>query len=510
MDKLNRKYLISNIDSLNQRILLGPVCNFPVKVLQFGEGNFLRAFADWMINVMNRQGLFKGNVVVLQGVAKGLEETINNQEGLYTVLLRGIDNASSKICKEIVTCVDKCINPYQRFDECLKYAASEELRVIISNTTEAGISYVPEDKLTDMPPSSFPAKLTVLLYRRYKTFGGDLSKGFIILPCELIDRNGDNLKSIIMQYCEDWGLEKQFIYWVENANHFLNTLVDRIVTGFPKDEIQNIYSELGYIDELVVAGELFHLWVIEGDIKLSEEIPLHKAGLNVIWTHNLALYRERKVRILNGAHTMTALAAYLKGLDTVGDCLKDKLTEKFILHGIYKEIIPTLSLTEKELQSYADSVLERFANPYVKHSLLSISLNSVSKFKTRVLPSLISYMNKFRSIPKVLAFSFAALIVFYRGTDIRDGCLIGNRNGIEYSIMDDMTVLRFFSNIWIEFGDCVQSAKSIAAKVLSNIEMWGEDLCKYHGLVEEVSEWLINILENGVEKAMNDLMEKVQ
>ncbi|MCZ8517835.1 tagaturonate reductase [Paenibacillus filicis] len=275
----------------------------PERVLQFGEGNFLRGFFNWMLHQMNQKELFNGQAVVIQPISSGMTDMINEQNGMYTLLLRGIQNGNRVEEAELITSIRRGINPYTDYKSFLHCASNPDLRFIVSNTTEAGIAYEPNDQYHHAPPSSFPGKLTVFLHKRFIAFHGDLSKGFIILPCELIDRNGDQLKQIVLRYARQWQLGEDFEEWLEH-NHFLNTLVDRIVTGYPKEEIGKLTARLGYVDHLFNTAEPFHLWVIEGDRRLSGELPLVDAGLNVIWTNDLTPYRTRKVRLLNGAHTI--------------------------------------------------------------------------------------------------------------------------------------------------------------------------------------------------------------
>jgi len=477
----------------------------PERIIQFGEGNFLRAFVDWMVHEMNEQGLFNGKVVVVQPIPQGKIPELNEQDGLYTLFLRGIQDGKVIEKKEIIHSISRGINPYTNWQELLQCAANPDLRFMVSNTTEAGIAYVDEEQPIDRCPSSFPAKVAAFLYERYKCFSGAPDRGMVIIPCELIDRNGDELKRIVLQYIEKWKLEDSFREWIENCNFFLNTLVDRIVTGYPKEEAEEITARLGYQDKLLDTGEIFHLWVIEGDKRFDEEIPFTKAGLHVLWTDDMAPYRTRKVRILNGAHTMTVLAAYLYGKDTVGECVSDPVIGEYMKRGIFEEVIPTLDLPEEDKRKFAADVLERFANPFIKHYLLSIALNSVSKFKVRVLPSLLDYVHKKRQLPKILSFSLAALIAFYRGVEIKDGALLGDRNGEAYSILDDSDVLEFFAKCWREYGED-QDAAALARKVLGRQSFWGQDLNGIEGLAGFVAKSLKNILDKGMKKAIEELL----
>ncbi len=375
----------------------------PEKVIQFGEGGFLRGFVDWMLKKMNDNGSFNGNVCVVQPIEAGLCDMLTEQDCVYTHLCRGKEGVE----KSIIDVISRCVKPYEDFESYLKLAQNPEFRFIVSNTTESGIVFSDEDKITDAPPKTFPAKVTLLLKKRYE-LGLD---GFIFLPCELIDRNGDNLKKCILKYAKLWNLDDGFIKFVEEKNIFTNTLVDRINTGYPKGE----ELDLGYEDKMVNTSETFHLWVIETDYDLESELPFSKADLNVIVTKDkLEMYRTRKVRILNGAHTSLVPHALLSGFDTVKSCVDDPTMYEHIRKCVFDEIIPTLDLPKDELLSYANDVLERFSNPYIKHYLSSIALNSVSKFKVRVLPSILEYIKRYNEMPKTLLFSFKRLIEFYK------------------------------------------------------------------------------------------------
>ena len=375
----------------------------PERVIQFGEGGFLRGFADWMIQALNEKTEFCGSVVVVQPIKDGMCDLLTSQNCVYTHLIRGVEGVE----KSVIDVISRCVKPYDNYDEYLKLAENPDFRFIISNTTEAGICYDEDDSLDSAPAKTFPAKLTQLLYRRF-TLGLD---GFIILPCELIDRNGDNLKKAVLKYAERWALGADFDSWINSKNHFCNTLVDRINTGYPKGED----IDLGYEDNMLNTSEFFHLWVIEADCDIEAELPFSKAGLNVIVTKDkLEMYRTRKVRILNGAHTSLVAYALLEGFDTVKSCMEDRVMRAHAEKCVFEEIIPTLDLPRDELEAYANSVLERFSNPYIKHYWSSIVLNSVSKFKVRVLPSILEYIKRFGKMPATLIFSFAKLIDLYK------------------------------------------------------------------------------------------------
>ena len=405
------------------------------KIIQFGEGGFLRGFADWMIKKVNDKADFNGKVVVVQPIENGMCDMLSAQDCVYTHICRGIEGI--EVQKNDV--ISRCVKPYDNFDEYLKLAEKEDFRFVVSNTTEAGIVFSDEDKITDTPAKTFPGKLTQLLKKRFDLKLG----GFVFLPCELIDKNGENLKKCIMQYADLWELGDDFINWIETENIFCNTLVDRINTGFPKDE----KIELDYEDNMINTSEYFHLWVIEGYGDLFKEIPFDKCDLNVILTDKLEMYRTRKVRILNGAHTSLVPYALLEGFDTVKSCVDSEKMNEHIRKCVFDEIIPTLDLPEKELEQYANDVLTRFANPYIKHYLSSIALNSVSKFKVRVLPSIIEYIKRFNKMPETLIFSFAKLIEFYR-TDMTN---------------DDAEIVAFMKSASV-------------SDILKNTKLWDEDL----------------------------------
>ncbi len=405
------------------------------KIIQFGEGGFLRGFCDWMIQIANEKTDFAGMVTVVQPIKQGMCDMLTAQDCNYTHICRGLEGVEIKK----VECISRCVKPYDDFEGYMALAENPDFRFVISNTTEAGIVFDPRDQFTDRPANTFPGKLTQLLKRRF-----DIGMpGFIFLPCELIDKNGANLKKCILEYAVLWNLGDDFKAWIEEKNIFCNTLVDRINTGYPKGEELN----LGYEDNMANTSEYFHLWVIEGCNDLFNELPLGQCGLNVILTDNLEMYRTRKVRILNGAHTSLVPYALLSGLDTVKSCIDDPTMNAHLKKCIYEEIIPTLDLPKKELIEYADNVMTRFANPYIKHYLSSIALNSVSKFKVRVLPSILEYVKRFNKMPETLVFSFAKLIEFYR---------VGETN-------DDAVVTAFMKSATVE-------------EILKNTALWGEDL----------------------------------
>lgn len=458
--------------------------NRPEKILQFGEGNFLRAFVDWMIDKANNDGVYDGSIVLCQPIRQGLKDIINAQDGTYTLVMRGGENGKPVEKVEVLTSVSRCINPYEDYEALLAIARSKTLEVVVSNTTEAGISYHEGDQLSDRPPVSFPAKITAFLYERYTHFAGDPEKGLLFLPVELIDNNGGELKKLVLRYAKEWGLSEAFASWVEEANKFTSTLVDRIVTGYPREHIAEFEEKLGYRDNILDTSELFNLWVIEGKKEWADILPLHKTDANVVWTDDVRPYKKRKVRILNGGHTSTVLAAYLSGYDIVRDFMKDSVFKNFLNRVIDDEVIPTLDLPKEDLKSFAAAVNDRFDNPFIDHKLLDISLNSCSKFNARCLPSLLEYAEQEGKLPPHLIFSLAAFIRFYKVME-RDGAYYGVReDGSEYPVRDDADVLAFFEAAWKD-----EDASEAAKKVLSNTAFWsGRDLTEVSGLLALVSE----------------------
>lgn len=473
---------------------------FPIQVIQFGEGNFLRGFADHMIDIANEKGIFQGNIAIVKPRPGGSREVYEAQNCNYTVLLRGKQDGKVLTDTRVVTSVSRFLRACEEYEEYLSLAEEPSLRIVISNTTEAGITLSEEDRFTDTPPVSFPAKLCQFLYHRYQAFDGDLQKGLTILPTELISHNGDTLKALLVTLAADWNLEPGFLTWMEKACVFCNTLVDRIVSGYPKEEADALMAEWGYEDRLAVVGEPFGLWVIESPKpeETQEVFPLHQAGLPVVFTHDLTAYEERKVRVLNGAHTTMVLAAFLAGETIILDCMKNPTIRSY-LSMAFAEILPSVPLPSKDVEAFAKEVTERFENPFLQHKLLSIALNSVSKWRARVLPSLKDYLHTQGRLPQILTFSFAALLRFYTPDRVVDGTLFGKRGGEEYPILDTPEVLRFFQEAM------ALPAKELVQAVAARVDFWGEDLNLFPGFTDSVTGYCQAILQEG----MLPLLEKL-
>ncbi|MBQ8312658.1 MAG: tagaturonate reductase [Clostridia bacterium] len=476
-----------------------PAASRPVKVLQFGEGNFLRAFVDYFIDIANEKTDFNGSVALVKPISIGtLFPAFKEQDYRYTVLLRGLVDGQAVEQSRVVTSVSDAVDAYADYDAYAAYAKCETLRFIVSNTTEAGIVLDESDKLELCPPNSYPGKLTKLLYERAEHFNYAQDKGLIILPVELIDDNGIMLKKCVKALCKLWNLGEKFERWLDEACVFTSTLVDRIVTGYPRGEDQAIWQQLGYEDRILVTAEPFGLWVIESEKDISSELPLPACGLPVIYTDNQKPYKQRKVRILNGAHTSFVPMAFQCGYDYVLDAMNDPMIKKFMQDTLYDEVIPTLTLPKDDLMAFAEAVTGRFMNPYIKHALLSICLNSVSKWRARCMPSLLVYAEKEGKLPQHLTFSLAALMGLYHGGKIVDGKLECTRDGETYTLQDDAAVLCFFAE------KSTLPAREMVEAFLGNESFFGSELIKVPGIVESVTASLEDILARGMKAVMTE------
>lgn len=472
--------------------------NAPERVLQFGEGNFLRAFADYWFDMANEKAGWNGKCVLVQPIAQGLTQRINRQEGLYTLYLRGRQNGEKVDVKRVISSVSRCLNPYEKqdYDAMMDVAAGEALEYIVSNTTEAGIVYDPSCRLEDCPPASFPAKLTQVLLHRWRAG----RPGVVVLSCELIDNNGKELLRCVNQYIKQWGLEEGFARWVNGDCTFCSTLVDRIVPGRIRDaaEAARLEDENGYRDALIDVGEVFGVWNIEGPEWLAEKLPFRAAGLNCPVVPDVTPYKKRKVRILNGAHTGFVPGAYLAGYDIVRDCMQDDVILGFMNRMLHEEVIPTLPLDRQDLEAFAAAVQDRFNNPFINHELMSITLNSTSKWRARNMPSLLEYAQTAGKLPPCLAMSFAAYIAFY-SSDIQalteQGLVCRRPKGNEYTVSDDRWVLEFY------YSRRGVSDETLVHDVMTNEKMWGQDLTLVPGFEQAAAENLRRIRTEGARAA---------
>ena len=472
----------------------------PEKVLQFGEGNFLRAFVNYWFDLANEKAGWNGKCVLVQPIAPGLANMINEQEGLYTLYLRGSQNGQKVDDKRVISSVSRCLNPYEEdgFQQMLEVAASDDLEIIVSNTTEAGIVYDPACQLNDRPCSSFPGKLTQVLYHRYQAG----KKGILMLACELIDNNGKELRKCVNQYIDQWGLEDGFRKYVNEECTFCGSLVDRIVPGRIRDpkEVAELEQKHGYADPLLDVGEVFGLWVIEGDTALNDVLPFRKAGLEdkVFVTPDMTPYKKRKVRILNGAHTGFVLGAYLAGHDIVRECMNDPVVLGYMNKMLLEEVVPILPLDQEDCKNFAAAVQDRFNNPFVNHELMSISLNSTSKWRARNMPSFLEYIEKTGKLPTCLTMSFAAYVAFFSNEiqELTDAGLVCRRpKGNCYTCQDDRWVLEFYYN------HRNGSVEALVHAVMTNQQMWGRDLTEIPGFEAATVQNLTLIREKGAKAA---------
>ncbi|MEI6752078.1 MAG: tagaturonate reductase [Paludibacter sp.] len=481
MERLNRKS--ANISTA-----------YPERIIQFGEGNFLRAFVDWMVCNMNKKADFNSSVVVVQPLPNGMIDMLNEQDGLYHVNLQGLDKGETVNSIELIDVISRSLNPYTQFEEYLKLAEQPEMRFVFSNTTEAGIAFDEECKLEDAPANSYPGKLTQLLYHRFKTFNAAADKGLLIFPCELIFHNGTELKKTIQQYIELWNLGADFQNWFETACGVYSTLVDRIVPGYPRNTINEILEKIQLEDRLVVQAEIFHLFVIEAPKNVAKEFPADKAGLNVLFVPDEKPYHERKVTLLNGPHTVLAPVGYLAGLNIVKECLRDEVMSKFVYMIMYKELIETLDLPKAELKKFADDVVERFNNPFVHHLLTSIMLNSFPKFKTRDLPGLKKYLERKGELPSGIVLGLAAIITYYKG---------GKRGSTDIVPNDDKAIVDLLKILW-----SLNDIEVVAKGVLAAEFIWDENLNLIPGLTEKLTFYLKLIQEFGMKEAVRSIVSK--
>ena len=479
----------------------------PEKVMQFGEGNFLRAFVDDFFDIANEKAGWNGKVVLVQPINAGLSELINRQEGLYTLYLRGSQNGQRVDEKRVISAVSRCLNPYAEWDKVLDLARSDDLEIIVSNTTEAGIVHDNESGFDQVPPHSFPAKLTRVLYERFMAG----KPGIVMLSCELIDNNGKELLKCVNQYIDDWKLSEDFRSWVNGQNVFCSTLVDRIVPGRIRDEaeVRRLAEQNGYDDPLTDVGEVFGVWVIEapggaeGVACLENQLPFKAAGCPVMVVPDVTPYKKRKVRILNGAHTGFVLGAYLAGYDIVRDCMHDDVILGYMNKMLYEEVIPTLPLDKEDCKQFAAAVQDRFNNPFVNHELMSISLNSTSKWRARNMPSFLDYVDQQGALPRCLTTSFAAYVAFY-SNDIQGltdkGLVCKRPKGNEYTVSDDRWVLEFYD------AHRNDDEAALVHAVMTNADMWGQDLSQVPGFEAEVVRILKVIREKGAKEAYRETL----
>ena len=509
MKRLNKDFLLDYSSSIDITVPKPNFYDLPVKIIQFGEGRFIRAFLDYFIEIANHKQLFNGRSIIVQPRKADKISLFNNQDGLFTLCAQGLRDEVQIQEFTIISAIKKALAAKTQWKETLKLAEIPTVEIIASNTTEAGLIYDENDSIDKEPPDSFPGKLTALLYQRFQHFDGDFDKGLLILPLELIENNGTLLKELVLKLAKYWNLEDDFISWLNSANSFCNSIVDRIVTGYPnKEELNQFQQKLGYEDQLFNVSELYHSWIIEADKgEIGSIIPFDKAGLNVQFVSNIQEYFLRKVRILNGAHTSMVPIAYLSGKDFVKESIEDHLINIFIKNLLENEAIPFIGLPQNELLAYKDTIIERFRNPFIQHKLLSISLYSSSKIRLRVLPSLLAYYNRHKKIPPLLPFAFSAFLVFMRIEKKVESSWFGSRNTEQYEYNDDPKYLNIFYQAW----KSIHSAKKddlfkVITSICQNRVLWGYDLTELPDFVLKVTDHVETILKVGMLSALKKLL----
>lgn len=493
---------MKELKALNRRT--APKSAMPERIIQFGEGNFLRAFVDWIIYNMDQKTDFNSSVVVVQPIERGMVDWLNGQDCLYHVNLQGKENGAPVNTLTRIDVISRALNPYTQNQAFMALAEQPEMRFVISNTTEAGIAFDPACKLGDAPAASYPGKLVQLLFHRYQYFNGDPTKGMIIMPCELIFLNGHHLKECIYQYIELWKNDlgkdyEGFKAWFTNHCYVCATLVDRIVPGFPRDTINEIQQKICFKDNLVVKAENFHLWVIEKAENMTveqmrEEFPAEKAGLHVLITDNEKPYHARKVTLLNGPHTVLSPVAFLSGVNIVRDACEHPVIGSYIHKVQFDELMQTLDLPIDECKQFANDVLERFENPFVDHQVTSIMLNSFPKYETRDLPGVKTYLKRKGKLPEGLVLGLAAIITYYKGGKRDDGTdIVPN---------DDQKIMDHLTELW-----ATGNTQAVAEGVLAFDYVWHENLNQtVPGLCDMVKRYLDLIQEKGMLEAVKTIL----
>jgi tagaturonate reductase len=464
----------------------------PIKIVQFGGGNFMRGFTDYVIDKLNKETDWKGGIVNLQATPNGSIQKMEEQDNLYTLFTRGVKKGEIHDGKQVISAIQKSVNPYANYDEFLALAKEEELEFVFSNTTETGIAYDEKEASYEGPHKNFPAKVAVLLHERFKHFNGATDKGLRIIPCELIEDNAFALRDIILKYAQLWNLEEGFVQWINQSNYFHNTLVDRIVPGYPKDDAESYEDQLDYEDQMMVVSECFLLFVIQEAGNLNERIPFNKINEQILVVDDIQPYRLRKVRILNGGHTLMLAPAILSGKELVKEAIDDQFIGTFLSDSIFNEVNQTLGLDESELKDFAEEVFDRFRNPFIKHHLASIALYFVSKFKVRVLPSLLTYVQANEKLPVNLTFSLASLIRFYQGS-------YGEK---ALPLNDEAGIIAKFKEIWAN-----EDYEKVAELALSEKSFWDTDLTQVKGLKAAVVKALYEIDHNDMETAYKNFIQ---
>ncbi len=509
-ERLNQQLVLKEKDLADAQLLLPDKQQIqsPETVVQFGSGALLRGLIDFFIDKAQREGKFNGRAVVVNNTLSGRSTRFNEQDGLFTLCEEGFAKGETVRKYTVNAAVSQALPAADHWQKILAYSRNPKVTTIVSNTTEVGITLQKDDDLQAEPPQSFPGKLTAFLYERFTTLGGSIESGMLILPTELILDNGSKLRDIVLELAVINGLGSDFTDWVKKHNIFCNTLVDRIVPGEPDaGKQQQLEEKLGFKDELLTISEVYRLFAVEGPReKLLEKAPWLDADDGIIISDDITPYRERKLRILNGGHTISVAAGFLCGLETVYDCLEDEVMSQFISKAIHREIVPTLEIDQKMAMGFADDVLDRFRNPFLNHKLISITLQYTSKMNMRNGLTFKRFHDKYGQVPKLMCAGFAAYLMFLRPVKKVDGKYFGEFQGQEYPINDDQA--DYFYQLWMEvdLNDPVL-VNGLVDKVLLNRQLWEQDLNTLGDFAGQVKHFLGEFVQRGVHATLADIVK---
>ncbi|MDB5196567.1 MAG: tagaturonate reductase [Flaviaesturariibacter sp.] len=497
------RYTLRNINPELVNLPDERLFELPEKVLQFGTGVLLRGLPDYFIDKANRQGIFNGRIVVVKSTSQGDSNAFDRQDGLYTLCVRGIQQGKKVEENLINSSISRVLNATEDWAQVLECAHNQAMQVIISNTTEVGIQLVHDD-IRHHPPKSYPGKLLAFLYERFHAFGGSEHSGMVIVPTELIPENGKKLESIVLELAHLNSLEDAFIEWLEIHNYFCNSLVDRIVPGKPELTTQTAIEEkLGYKDGLLIISEVYRLWAIEGNEQVKSILSFAEADTGVIIQPDIDIYRELKLRLLNGAHTLSCGLAHLAGFTTVKEAMDDEALAAYIAELMQTEIASAIpyAVPFYQAQAFSFSVLDRFRNPHIQHQWLSITMNYSSKMKMRCIPVLLEHYKHTEAVPELFALGFAAYLCFLKPINQKGSQYFGELNGVSYLIQDDMAAT--FCKRWAGL-----TTAGLVQEVLRDSSYWGADLYALPGFAEAVIDKVNSILTNGVKETLESFFTK--
>lgn len=507
MDELYLNKLLIDLKKVDKSLMpySESVFDLPIKIIQFGEGNFIRAFFDYFIHKLNCNNLFNGRIAVLKPREGNLSK-LRKQDCLFTLITAGLDKGKNIYEKEIIASIGEAIDTYSDWQNVLKLAKDSNIKVVVSNTTERGIKFEGSDKFDDKPPSSFPAKLTRMIYERYAAL--ENVDGLIIIPLELIENNGDILRDIILKYADMWGLDDKFKEWVKGKNLFVNTLVDRIVPGYPMKDAEQIFNEIGYRDNYLTFAENYHLFAIEETKAIKEILPFDKVGLNVIFDEDISTYRDLKLKILNGAHTAMVSIAILKNVNFVKDIFRDEKLNNCINKIIFKEIVPTIKYDKNLVLNFANQVIERFKNPYLEHKWTDIFTNSITKFQIRLFPTINKYYEMNGKAPHLISFSYAFLISLLRYSEWENNRLIVSYDNRKIIVTDEVDNLIYLCTLWKELQNNNITIDDFIGKIINNKKICSinNDFAKDFGCI--LSQHLSNLKKQSFDQYVEYLISR--